>query len=251
MSSYKNKSTKIYYEIYNPGNFSGTLILIHDNGQSSKIFDPELKFYSSYFRTVTVDLSGHGKSPATKDSENNFWISNAIAISEMCMKNKLNKVSVIGLGGGGLVALNMALLNPDLVKNIIAESFPGPEPDMNYLHSILQYRERAKASDTGTVFQAVNGSGWKKILDADTGMLESFMESGDSYFHGDLARINCPVLLAGSAVFDLLPDMETRLKDSVSSFKRAQVHLFSNGKYPLVISKNHEFRTVTLNYLMD
>ena len=141
MSSYKNKNTKIYYEIYNPGNFSGTLILIHDNGQSSKIFDSEIKFYSSYFKTVTVDLSGHGKSPAGKDTENNFWLSNAIAISEICGKNKLNKVSVIGLGGGGLVALNMALFNPDLVKNIIAESFAfGKRPSLfNMLLLVLAH----------------------------------------------------------------------------------------------------------------
>lgn len=251
MSSYKNKNTKIYYEIYNPGNFSGTLLLLHDNGQSSRIFDTEIKFYSSYFRTVTADLSGHGKSPASKDTENNFWVSNAIALSEMFMKNKLNKVSVIGLGGGSLVAMNMALLYPELVKSIIAESFPGIEPDMNFLHSVTMYRERAKASDSGAMFQAVNGSGWKKILDADTEMLESFIESGEPYFSGDPSRINCPVLLTGSATFDLLPDMETRLKDSASAFKKAQVHLFSNGRYPLIVSKNHEFRTVSLNYLMD
>jgi pimeloyl-ACP methyl ester carboxylesterase len=251
MSSYKNKNTKIYYEIYSQGNHSGTLILIHDNGQSSRIFDSEIKFYSSYFRTITVDLSGHGKSPATKDSENNFWVNNAIAISEMCMKNKINKVSVIGLGGGGLVAMNMSLLFPDLVKGIMAESFPGIEPDMNYVNSIVHYRDRAKTSDAGSIFQSMNGSGWKKILDADTAMLESFIEDGGSYFHDDPGKINCPVLLAGSAVYDLVPDMETRLKDSVSSFRRAQVHLFSSGKYPLIITKNHEFRTVSLNYLMD
>jgi len=251
MSSYKNKNNKIYYNIYNSKSNFNNILLIHDNGQSSKIFDSEIKFYSSYFNTITVDLSGHGKSPAGTDTENNFWISNAIAISELCEKEKFGKVAIIGIGGGALVALNMALVNPHLVKNIIAESLPGVEPDQNYLNSIIQYRERIKKSDARSLYQNLNGSKWEKVLDEDTLMHEDFFEKGGRYLHGDTGLINCPVLLAGSSGYDLLPDMEDRLKDAVSSFKKAQVHLFSSARYPLIISKNHEYRTVTLNYLMD
>jgi pimeloyl-ACP methyl ester carboxylesterase len=251
MSSYKNKHNKLYYNIYNSKNNSNNLLLIHDNGQSSKIFDTEIKFYSSYFNTMTVDLSGHGKSPAGTDPMNNFWVSNAIAISELCEKEKFKKVSIIGLGGGALVALNMALVNPALVKNIFAESLPGVEPDLNYLNCTVEYRQKIKNSGTKTLFQNINGSRWEKILDEDSAMQEDFMEDGGRYLYGDAALITCPVLLAGSSGYDLLPDMEDRLKDAVASFKKAQVHLFSSANYPLIISKNHEYRTVTLNYLMD
>jgi len=251
MSSYKNKNNKIYYNIYNSRSTINNLLLIHDNGQSSKIFDPEIKFYSSYFNTVTVDLSGHGKSPASNDTHNNFWLSNAIAISELCEKEKLKKISIIGIGGGALVAVNMAIVNPALVKNIIAESLPGIEPDMDYVNSIIQYRDRAKSSAAKSFFQNLNGSRWEKVLDEDTAMHEEFMENGGRYLYGDAGVINCPVLLAGSSGYDLLPDMEERLKDAMSSFKKSQVHLFSSANYPLIVSKNHEYRTVTLNYLMD
>ncbi|HNX24420.1 MAG TPA: alpha/beta hydrolase [Spirochaetota bacterium] len=251
MSSYKNKNNKIYYNIYKSKSAGNNLLLIHDNGQSSKIFDPEIKFYSSYFNTMTVDLSGHGKSPAGNDTVNNFWISNAIAISELCEKEKFKKTSIIGLGGGALVALNMAIINPSLVKNIIAESIPGIEPDIDYLNSILAYRDHLKNSDAKSLFQSMNGSRWEKVLEEDSMMHADFIENGDRYLHGDPALINCPVLLAGSSGYDILPDMEDRLKGAVASFKKAQVHLFSSAKYPLIISKNHEYRTVTLNYLMD
>lgn len=251
MSSYKNKNNKIYYNIYSSKSNINNILLIHDNGQSSKIFDPEIKFYSSYFNTITVDLSGHGKSPSGNDTENNFWVSNAIAISELCEKEKFKKISIIGLGGGGLVALNMALVNPALVKNIIAESLPGIEPDQEYLNNIINYREHAKKSEIKLFFQNMNGSRWEKVLDDDTAMQEDFFENGGRYLHGDAGLINSPILLAGSSGYDLLPDMEERLKDAVPSFKRAQVHLFSSAKYPLIISKNHEYRTVALNYLMD
>lgn len=251
MSSYKNKNNKIYYNIYSSKSNINNILLIHDNGQSSKIFDPEIKFYSSYFNTMTVDLSGHGKSPSGNDTENNFWVSNAMAISELCEKEKFKKISIIGLGGGGLVALNMALINPSLVKNIIAESIPGIEPDPDFLNSTLNYREHAKKSEIKSFFQNMNGSRWEKVLDEDTVMQEDFFENGGRYLHGDAGLISCPILLAGSSGYDLLPDMEDRLKDAVASFKRAQVHLFSSAKYPLIVSKNHEYRTVALNYLME
>lgn len=251
MSSYRNKYNKIYFNIFNSKNNYNNLLLIHDNGQSSKIFDSEIKFYSSYFNTMTVDLSGHGKSSVSSDTQNNFWISNAIAISELCEKEKFKKVSIIGLGGGALVALNMALVNPPLVKNILAESIPGVEPDLEYLNNTLRFRERAKKSELKSFFQNMNGSRWEKILDEDNSMLEDLVEDGGVFLHGEPGLINCPILLAGSSGYDLIPDMEERLKGMVAFFKKAQVHLFSSANYPIILSKNHEYRTVALNYLMD
>ncbi len=251
MPSYKNKNNKLYYNIYISKSNINNILLIHDNGQSSKIFDTEIKFYSSYFNTLTVDLSGHGKSPSSNDSENNFWVSNAKAICELCEKEKLKKVSIIGIGGGALVALNMAILNPGLVKNIIAESLPGVEPDMDYLNRLISHRDHAGRNELKSFFQTMNGSRWEKVLDEDTTMQEDFFENGGGYLCGDPGSINCPILLAGSSGYDVLPDMETRLKDAMALLKRSQVHLFSAAAYPLIITKNHEYRTVALNYLMD
>ncbi len=250
MSSYKNNNNKIYYNIYNSKGNSNNLLLIHDNGQSSKIFDPEIKFYSSYFNTMTVDLAGHGKSPAGTGTDN-FWVSNAIAISGLCEKEKFGKTSIIGIGEGAIVALNIALINPQLTKSILADSIPGIEPDINYLNSLIQYRGKIKSSGEKTLYQTLNGSAWEKVLDQDTLMHEEFIENGGRYLQGDAGSISCPVLLAGSSGYDLIPDMEERLREMSSSFKKAQVHLFSGARYPLIISKNHEYRTVALNYLMD
>jgi pimeloyl-ACP methyl ester carboxylesterase len=251
MSTYSNKTDKIHYSTYKSQKNAGNLLLIHDNGQSSKIFDSEIKFYSSYFNVMTVDLSGHGKSQSTEDKKNNFWISNAIAISELCEKNKFNRFSVIGIGGGGLVGLNIALINPNIIKNIFAESLPGLDPDFGYMNNILQYRENIKNSNIKNFFSSLNGSKWEKILDNDSDMLKTFTKNGGSYLIGDSKQINSHILLAGSSGYDLIPDIEDRLREMSSSFKKTQVHIFSSAKYPLIVNKNHEYRTLTLNYLFD
>ena len=251
MSSYKNRHHKLYYNIYNSRNNINNLLLIHDNGQSSKIFDSEIKFYSSYFNTITVDLAGHGKSAESTDSENNFWVSNAIAISEICAKEKFTKVSIIGMGMGAVIGINMAMHAPTMVKSILAESMPGIEPDHGYIQSLLRYRESLTDSDNKSLFQSWNGSKWEKVLDSSISIIEDLADNGSLFLNGDPSTVNCPILFAGSSGYDLLPDMEERLKENMGLFRRSQVHLFSNAKYPLIISKNDEYRTVALNYLMD
>jgi pimeloyl-ACP methyl ester carboxylesterase len=251
MATYSNKNHKIHYDIYKSQKAAGNILLIHDNGQSSKIFDSEIKFYTGYVNTMTVELSGHGKSNPSTDKKNNFWISNATAISELCEKIKFKRFSVIGIGGGGLVGLNIALINPNIVKNIFTESIPGLEADLNYLSNILQFRENIKSSDKKNFFSSLNGSKWEKILDEDSAMLQTFTENGSSYLIGDSKQINSHILLAGSSDYDLIPNIEDRLYGISGSFKKAQVHIFSAAKYPLIINKNHEYRTIALNYLFD
>lgn len=251
MLPFKSKENRLSYNITGAENSSNNLLLIHDNGLSSKIFDSELRFYSSYFNTVTVDLTGHGKSQKGNDIYDNFWVTNAAAAIAVCEKLKMNKVSVIGAGGGGVVALNMALLKPGFVKGIIAESLPGTDPDENYIASLIAYREQIYGSEMKHKYQNMNGSKWERILSEDTKMQIDFAERGGKFYYGALSGVSCPVLLTGCPCYDLLPDIEERLKHTADHLRKSQIHMFSTGKHPLFLSRNDEFRTVSLNFLMD
>jgi pimeloyl-ACP methyl ester carboxylesterase len=251
MLPFKSKENRLNYNHIAAENSQNNLLLIHDNGQSSKIFDSELRFYSSYFNTVTIDLTGHGKSPKGNDIYNNFWVMNAAAAIAVCEKLKMKKVSVIGIGGGGVVALNMALLNPGFVKGILADSLPGTDPDENYISSLIEYREKVYGNEMKQKFQNINGSKWEKILTEDTEMQIDFAERGGKFYHGEISTIPCPVLLTGCPGYDLLPDIEERIRHAADNLKKPQIHFFSSGKYPLFLNRNDEFRTVSLNFLMD
>ena len=255
MSSYKNRYHKISYNVINStaasNNNSNTLLLIHDNGQSSKIFDSELKYFSGYFRTITVDLAGHGKSPDGTGASDNFWLDHAVTLCELLEKLKVRKTSIIGIGGGGLVALNMAMVKPGSVQSILAESIPGYIPDQEYLNSLVRYREKIKNSELRSRYQALNGSRWERILDEDTSMQKRFLDSGHGYLMNDLSTLNCPVLLAGCEPHELVPEMEERIKTIIPMIRKAQVHLFRPASYPLFLSKNDEFRSMSLYFLMD
>ncbi len=254
MSSYKNRYHKLSYNVINStadNNYNNTLLLIHDNGQSSKIFDSELKYFSGYFKTITVDLAGHGKSPDGTGASDNFWVDHAVTLCELLDKIKVKRTSIIGIGGGGLVALNMAMVNPGAVHGILTESIPGHIPDQEYLDSLIRYREKIKNSELRNRYQALNGSKWERILDEDTAMQKRFHDSGHGYFLNDLSKVNCPVLFAGCEPHELIPEMEERIKTIIPMLKKSQVHMYRPASYPLFLSKNGEFRSMSLNFLMD
>jgi pimeloyl-ACP methyl ester carboxylesterase len=254
MSSYKNRYHKISYNIINStadNNHNNTLLLIHDNGQSSKIFDTELKYFSGYFKTITVDLAGHGKSPDGTGASDNFWIDHAVTLCELLDKIKVKKTSIIGIGGGGLVALNMAMASPGYVHGILAESIPGQVPDQEYLNSLIRYREKIKNTELRNRYQSMNGSKWERILDEDTAMQKRFYDSGHGFFMKELSTVNCPVLFAGCEPHEVVPEMEERIKTIIPLMKKSQVHMYRPASYPLFLSKNDEFRSMSLYFLMD
>jgi len=252
MSSYKNRYHKISYNVTDTGaGGNNNLLLIHDNGQSSRIFDTELKYFSGYFRTVTVDLAGHGKSPDGTGASDNFWLDHAVTLCELLDKLKIRKASIIGIGGGGLIGLNMAMVNPSSVQSIYAESIPGHLPDHEYLNSLIDFRENIKNTDLRGRYQALNGSKWERILDEDTAMQQRFLDSGHGYFLKELSSVNSPVLLAGCEPHEFIPGMEERIKTMLPMMRKSQAHMFRPAKYPLFLSKNDEFRSMSLYFLMD
>jgi pimeloyl-ACP methyl ester carboxylesterase len=247
---FNKNEIKLHYTLAESEDGFNNLILIHDNGMSSRIFDTEINFYSTYFNTVTFDMTAHGKSPNVTDFDN-YWTMNASAILKICEKLKINKASIIGTGTGSMVAMNMALIKPGFVKSIIAESFPGISPDEAYIEHLISFREKIQHSDLKNKYLMCNGSKWEKILKEDTEMQIDFAERGGSFIHGSLEDINCPILLTGSYGYDLLPDIEQRISKAAESLKKCQIHFFSSGKYPTFLSKNDEFRALSLNYIME
>ncbi|MCT4598369.1 MAG: alpha/beta hydrolase, partial [Vallitalea sp.] len=81
MSYFKFENFKIYYRELGEGS---PLIIIHGDTASSKMFMPELKFYSKNFKVILVDLVGQGKSQRVDKLPLNYWDFNANMIIELC-----------------------------------------------------------------------------------------------------------------------------------------------------------------------
>lgn len=94
------------------------LLLLHGSEpqETWRVWEPLLPLSDSH-RLIAPDLLGHGKS--TRPEETPDYTEQARIVRDLVEKLELDKLSVMGGGWGGQVALEFALEWPDRVKAII------------------------------------------------------------------------------------------------------------------------------------
>ena len=82
------------------------LVLVHGFLGSSKMWQPQIDFFSRYFRVITPDLPGFGKSKKVKSFAN---IKLTAKLLLNCLKKKkITKFYLLGHSMGGMIAQEMA-----------------------------------------------------------------------------------------------------------------------------------------------
>jgi len=104
----------IYYEIYGKGK---PLFLLHGYTLSSKSWIPYVKDFDKDYEVYLIDLTGHGKSEAFKESL--AIKSVAEDLNFLVQHLKLDKIKAIGFSFGGDVLYQLALINPSLIESMI------------------------------------------------------------------------------------------------------------------------------------
>lgn len=116
---------RIRYECWGVGTYP--LVLLHGLGSSADDWLLQLSAFGPHFRCYTIDLRGHGLSdkPAGRYSIALF----ASDVIELCHALGLERVHLLGLSLGGLVAEQIAVDCPELVdKLVLLNTFPGLWP---------------------------------------------------------------------------------------------------------------------------
>ncbi|RLC97640.1 MAG: alpha/beta hydrolase, partial [Chloroflexi bacterium] len=105
---------EIYYEMMGQGD---PLLLIHGLGSSSQDWEMQLPELSSHFQVISIDLRGHGRSgkPPGPYSVSLLAEDTARLISEL----GLESVHILGISLGGMVAFQLTLDHPELVRSLV------------------------------------------------------------------------------------------------------------------------------------
>lgn len=108
------KNINLYYEIYGEGE---PLLLLHGLGSSSRDWEFQLDFFSRKFRVITVDLRGHGNSEKPPGP----YSIPLFAEDTYRLLKELNSspAHILGISLGGMVAFQMAISFPEVVKSLI------------------------------------------------------------------------------------------------------------------------------------
>lgn len=109
--------TKIYYEDTGSGE---PLLLLHNFFNTADCWEPYIKAYSKQYRTIAVDMMGHGRSDIYNKDDFDFnhgdYAEMIIALLDAL---KLDKVNAIGASSGGTTLLYLNTMQPDRFKTVI------------------------------------------------------------------------------------------------------------------------------------
>ena len=118
------------------------LILVHGFLGSSEMWKPQINFFKDYFRVITPDLPGFGKSNKAKSHNSIQSIANLLL--DCFEEKKIDKFYLLGHSMGGMIVQEMAKKDGNKISKLVCYS-TGPRGEMpGRFETVDQSREKLK-----------------------------------------------------------------------------------------------------------
>ena len=124
----------LYYEKVMRDNTSDWVLFIHGLGGSSRTWKYQIEKFSKKYNLLLVDLAGHGNSKNVKSRSKYMPQDAARSIKEILLLEKINKVHIVSLSLGTLVALEFIRQFPENVSSVI---LAGGIVNLNFTRKIV------------------------------------------------------------------------------------------------------------------
>ncbi|BCJ86309.1 2-succinyl-6-hydroxy-2,4-cyclohexadiene-1-carboxylate synthase [Effusibacillus dendaii] len=98
------------------------LLLLHGFTGSSRTWQPHVSCWNPFFRTITVDLIGHGDSDSPHDADRYRMEACVADLLELMNQLQIDRFGLLGYSMGGRVALQLANAAPERVAALVLES---------------------------------------------------------------------------------------------------------------------------------
>jgi len=124
------------YEVSGNG---APLLLLHGFTGSKATWKPFIPLWSQRYRTIAVDIIGHGESDSP-DQITHYTMEAFACTLEILLQNLgIQKTNVLGYSMGGRIALYLTVKRPELIRAVLLESAsPGLETKEERLNRIQQ-----------------------------------------------------------------------------------------------------------------
>src|SRR5215831_12942175 len=91
------------------------LVLLHGFSNSVANWRSHIDVFSQHYKTIAIDLIGHGKSDSPSDPSR-YRMDNCVAdLREIFGQLALNHINLLGYSMGARVALHVAAAHPDYI----------------------------------------------------------------------------------------------------------------------------------------
>lgn len=255
MSNFKYNDKNIYYK--ESGTGEDTLVLLHGNTASSKMFDNIIPLLENDYRVITLDFLGCGNSDRLEKFNTDLWYDEAMQTIGLLDYLKIKKVNLIGSSGGAIVAINIGLERPDLVNKIIADSFEGEESLDIITANIISDRENSKKDMYASQFyKYMNGEDWMQVIDNDTNAIYEHSIKIKKFYHKNLNELFVPILFTGSKKDEFLSLLgstfyEETYEKMAKKVQHGEIHMFNEGSHPAMLSNMNAYVTLIKKYIKE
>jgi pimeloyl-ACP methyl ester carboxylesterase len=193
-------------------------------------------------------MPGTEKSDRVERFPADFWWYNAELCVALVRSLGIDEFIAIGTSGGGIIALNVAIIAGKSVKCLVADSIPGECPTHAEIQKWIKANE-LKSEDQINFWRQAHGEDWENIIKLDSAlMLEAINKS---LYKGSLGKVISPVLLTASLADDCIADIGMKMCDIARKVQTAKTVFFSTGGHPLMWSKPDEFRSEVMWFISD
>src|ERR1700689_751865 len=149
------------------------IVLLHPNTGTVEIWQPQIAaFAAAGYRVIAFDRKGWGKSVAEPASGERPG-SVAGDLDALSRHLKLDKFHLLGIAGGGFVALDYAAWRPQTLRSLIVGGSTGSFEDKEIADFIARIaipeirKQSAHYREIGASYRGANPEGTKRWIDID------------------------------------------------------------------------------------
>ena len=126
----------MHYQVEGEGQ---PLLLIHGLGSSGRDWELQVAYFADRYQVITLDMRGHGKSSKPPGPYSiPLFAGDTASVLEML---EVAPVHVVGISMGGMIAFQLAVDRPELVKSVVVVN-SGPDFVIRSIKDRLQVWQR-------------------------------------------------------------------------------------------------------------
>ena len=197
---------------YNESGIGEPLFFIHGLGSDSTDWKEQTELFSTEFRTVAIDLRGHGRSEKTGNKYTIDLFTDDVY--KLMSELRIDSAHIVGLSLGGMIAFNLAVKYPEIVKSLTVVN-SRPEYKLKSINQLFGglYRllliqlfgmKVSAAHIAKQIFPKPEQAAIQKrfiekwLLNDKRAYIKSLLAIAGWSIENDLHKIKCPVLIIAS-----------------------------------------------------
>ena len=216
------------------------LLILPGNTASSAHHGGELAYFGARFCAIAPDFAGTGQSDRLRMWPDDWHQRCAHDLAALVAHLGERQCLVMGTSGGAIIALWLAILHPEIVCAVVADSTVAAFPPA-WLHAAMDTRS-ARSPGQIDFWRAAHGDDWDQVIDQDTALLRRVADRGGGFFGARLGEIRCPVLITASLGDSVLPAVGASQLAMLEQIPDSRLFLAKQGDHPLMWSNPVEFR---------